>query len=288
MMQDPQNPPSVLAEMQAEVVAVASDPALRQESNFLARARAIESLEFNTLGAAGQLARDLEAVNQRMFQGLREKIRMVADFREMLLKHAGRQSAGRDGPGYDDLDVFLNGLFSRGSIPDESQISDPGMVYYQKTPGRIVLELVDRVGFTAEDVFYDLGSGLGQVPLLVHLLSGVTAKGVEFEPAYVRYSERIAADLRIPGVTFVNADVRTADLSDGTVFFLYTPFTGKMLEEVLEKLRTLSERKPIRIFTYGPCTLEISVMRGWVPENPEPPDAFKLRSFRSGARQGTR
>jgi hypothetical protein len=140
---------------------------------------------------------------------------------------------------------------------------------------------VDRAGFTKTDVFYDLGSGLGQVPILVHLLSGVTAKGVEFEPAYVQYSERIAADLHIPGLTFMNDDVRAADLSDGTVFFLYTPFTGRMLEEVLEKLRKVAERNPIRVFTYGPCTLEVSRARWLLPLNPEEPDPFRLKGFSS-------
>ena len=36
------------------------------------------------------------------------------------------------------------------------------MVPYEATPARVALELVDRVNFRRGDVFYDLGSGLGQ------------------------------------------------------------------------------------------------------------------------------
>ena len=245
--------------MQVEMEALRKNPALWVEANFEARVGALGALEFNTLDEAKVLAQELEDLNQKLFQNLREKLRTGRDIRELIQTHVSSPSMNpNDEEGYDNLDLFLNGLFSVGPIPDETRESDPEMVFYQKTPGRIVLEMVDKAGLTGDDVFYDLGSGLGQVPLLVNLLSSVRAKGVEVEPAYVRYSEQSTLALGIQNVTFVEADVRAADLSDGTVFFLYTPFTGGMLAEVLEKLRKQSERRVIRVFTYGPCTVDAS------------------------------
>ena len=43
------------------------------------------------------------------------------------------------------------------------------------TPARVILELVDRARPRPDQLFIDIGSGLGLVPLLVHLLTGVRA-----------------------------------------------------------------------------------------------------------------
>jgi hypothetical protein len=53
---------------------------------------------------------------------------------------------------------------------------------------------------------------------------------------------------------FVQGDARAADLSDGTVFYLYTPFTGTILRDVLNLLRDEAVRREIRICTFGLCT----------------------------------
>lgn len=93
------------------------------------------------------------------------------------------------------------------------------MVFYQKTPGRVIFELAEKCRFTEDDVFFDLGSGLRQVAILVHLLTGMAAKGIEFEPAFCNYARVFAAALNLTGVTFINIDARDADYSTGTVFF---------------------------------------------------------------------
>jgi SAM-dependent methyltransferase len=145
----------------------------------------------------------------------------------------------------------------------------------------MIFELVEKAHLTGEDVFYDLGSGLGQVSLLVNLLSGVTAKGVEFEPAYCDYARARAADLHLSGVEFINVDARQADYSDGTVFFMYTPFEGKMLQEVLEKLRLEAQRRRISLFTYGPCTPQVS-RQNWLKRVDQNGDhLYKLGVFQS-------
>ena len=109
-------------------------------------------------------------------------------------------------------------------------------IAYQPTPARVVLELLDRVALGPADLFYDLGAGLGHVCLLVHLLSGAQARGIEIEPAYCRYARQQADALRLAGVEFIEGDVREAGLAGGTCYFLYTPFTGRTLAEALDRL----------------------------------------------------
>ena len=247
---------------------------------FRERMETLDRLEFAEGQEAESLRQELEGLNDSLFQGLREGIRTgaVPDFQALLREYVEPQK-GRDEAGYEDLDAFVNGLLCAEPIPGESKTLEPEMVFYQKTPARVVVELVEKAGFTERDVFYDLGSGLGQIPLLVNLLSGVTAKGVEREPAYVRYSEQSAKSLGLAKVSFVEADVREADLSDGTVFFLYTPFTGRMLEDVLDKLRKLSTHREIRVFTYGPCTLDVARQPWLRAEEPEPLQPHRLGVF---------
>ena len=192
----------------------------------------------------------------RNFSALREQVRNGTcrgmAFREMVGKHV---AIDYDESGYDELDVFVNELLFVQEMPMPTRELQPEMVEYYKTPARLVFELVEKAGVTAEDVFVDVGSGLGQVVMLVNLLTGARARGIEIEPAYGDYARDCVAELGLQDVDFVTADARNADLSDGSVFFLYTPFKGGILQTVLEQLRSIP--KPIRIITYGSCTEEV-------------------------------
>src|SRR5262249_16153455 len=101
-------------------------------------------------------------------------------------------------------------------------------------------------------------SGLGHVVILVALWSGARARGVELEPVYCDYARRCARRLNVSGVEFIQADARGASLAGGTVFFMYTPFRGAMLQQVLGRLKTEARERPIRVCTYGPCTTEVA------------------------------
>ena len=206
----------------------------------------------------------LEEANKNLFQKLRANIRSGhcagAELGRQLAESADCNSTeiGQDDVGYDSLDAFLGGLLLIEGIPGETRERQPEMVSYQPTPARVVLELIERASLKRKDVFYDVGSGLGQVSILVNLLSGVRAKGVEFEPAYCDYARRCAKELNLSRVEYINADAREVDYSDGTIFFMYTPFEGRLLQEVLARLKSESRRRKIKVCTYGPCTPQVS------------------------------
>lgn len=300
--------PMVVYEIQSDIEAIEKNAALYQEANFDRRAEAIDYLEFNIIDrleallqtinpseelirlkqAAERVKRQLEAVDETLFQRLRADIRAGVctgtALKTLIDEYVGRGANGRypqDEIGYDSLDLFINGLLLNQAVPLETKTREAGMVYYQQTPARIIFELIEKAQLTGKDVFYDIGSGLGQVPILVNLLSGAKAKGIEFEPAYCGYASRCAADLNLSGVEFINADARTADYAGGTVFFMYTPFEGSILQEVLAKLREESQRRRIRLFTYGPCTPQVS-RQSWLKGVDQNGDhLYKLAAFRS-------
>ena len=92
------------------------------------------------------------------------------------------------------------------------------------------------------------------MPLLVSMLTGVRSLGIEVQAPYVASARECAESLDLSRVQFHHQDTRAADLSGGTVFYLYSPFKGSILVDVLERLRRESAQRPIRICTLGPCT----------------------------------
>jgi len=248
--------------------AIEKNSSLFEEKNFDQRADAIDFLEFQMIGLrpgdlkdrAEKLKTRLEETDRQLFEKLRESIRAGkykgSDFRNMVSEYAGINT--NDEPGYNNPDIFINGIFHFQPMPEQTKALEPEMVFYQKTPARVIFELAEKVHFTEHDVFFDIGSGLGQAVILVNLLTGVKTIGTEFEPAFCEYARACAAELNLTDVTFVNTDARNADYSGGTIFFMYTPFTGDMLNKVLVLLKKEALHREIKIITYGPCTLQVA------------------------------
>jgi precorrin-6B methylase 2 len=296
-----------IREIRSALDSVARNPLHRVEANFAARAEAIEYLEFEVIdridglsrstrdsvelsslrGEAEEVKRGLELVDCELFGRIRSEIRAGAHTRATireLMEDAVGPGAGcapRLCGGYGKLDVFVNGLLFPGDLPVETRAREPEMVYYQQTPARIIFELAEKAHFSEDDLFCDLGSGLGHVPILANLLTGARARGIEFEPAYCDLARSCAADLNLSNVEFLNVDARAADYSEGTVFYMYTPFSGGMLKTVMEKLEREAARRTIRLFTYGPCTPAVA-LEGWLERTGGSSDSnYELAAFRS-------
>jgi protein-L-isoaspartate O-methyltransferase len=253
------------------------DELLCLEDHFIERIRAIDFLEFeigrdvdnstdpermSVIRRAQALQQQFDEANRKLFERLIASIRahdrsLFKQFVRKAEANIARESDAGD-VGYDELDVLVNGLLEAGFVPEESQPREPDMIYYQPTPARIVLRLLNELHATSDDVFYDLGSGLGHVPILVNLLADIRTRGVEVERSYFRYSMECVIKLRLPNVEFIHADARQAAYDDGTIFYMNTPFQGEILRHVLGKLQAQSERRPIKVCTYGPCTAPVS------------------------------
>jgi hypothetical protein len=281
--------------------------ALYEPDNFQRRAEVIDAIAFEIIDRidgllaypsqprklhllrreAEQLQRRLLAVDERVFHDLRAAVRggcRGEPLRYMIERLAGLAAAGDQGRpvvGYDRLDRLIAGILDSDALPEPRLHPEPEMVLNQRTPARVIFELIRRANLNPQDRFYDLGSGTGHVTTLVHLLSGATARGVEFEPAFCEYARACAAALSLTQVEFINADARRADYAEGDIFYMYTPFEGSMLLEVLERLRERSQSGPIRLATYGSCTA-IVARQGWLSApSPAEPGSYRLAIFSS-------
>ena len=297
-----------IRQIRSDIEAVARNTALYEEANFNARGAALDFIEFDVIGPiegllitpgqaheitalrlyAETVKSRLEEVNEALFRKLRADIQsghlIGAELKRRIIEYTGSGSAKEsqgDEIGYDSVDAFISGILLIGAAPEETKERGPEMVPYQPSPARVILELLEKANLKQEDVFFDVGSGLGQVAILVNLLSGVRVKGVEYEPAYCDYARRCAKELNLSHVEFINVDAGEMEYSDGTVFYIYTPFEGKLLQKLLEKLKGEAHKRMIRIYTYGPCTVQVA-QQSWLDRVDRHGDrAHKLALFRS-------
>lgn len=276
---------------------------LVDRARFAKRIEALETIEFQVLdrienvmyvhGYQADLAalyqrgaqhwQRLTDINEHLFECLREEVvtslNPTATLRQQINTYIG-SSSRRDPVGYDDLDIFINGLFGIDTEPEETRPLRPGMIGYQATPARFIFELVERLPLEPADVFYDLGAGVGRVALLVGLLTPAEVRGIEYDPGHCAYAQQCAQHLPVPRVRFINADAQEADFSDGTIFFMYTPFRGDLLHKVLSRLKHEVYRRPMTLATYGPCTIDVAQL-DWLDQlGSGEPDDRSLTLFR--------
>jgi hypothetical protein len=270
-----------IAAIQADLDRIEQQGTLWVEANFVARVEALDELALRVLERienvqyvygynaalatlyhrAERLWQGLEAVHIRLLHRLRAQLVTQSApgpwLRQMWETYVGEAAHASSAFDSTYLDIFLNGVLGLDGMPAETKPLLPEMIGYYPTPAHVILALIEHARLSANDVFYDLGAGLGRVVLLVGLLTAARARGIEFEPAYCAYAQQCTHSLRLSRVTFYNVDARTADYTDGTVFFLYTPFTGRLLQEVLAKLQHEAHSRPIMLATYGACTRDV-------------------------------
>ena len=124
------------------------------------------------------------------------------------------------------------------------------------------LDVIATAKVRPSDVFVDLGAGLGRVTLLVHLLSGATALGIELQPHLVELARAKADALSISKLRYVTADAAEVDLSEGTIFFSYASLGRVKLQRVLEQLVSLATRRPLVLCAVG---FDLPDTSRWIP-----------------------
>lgn len=217
------------------------------------------------LQRARAVCAQLESANARLYEAIRRDIQHHAGADRLLeLLPEEKGTANRaDRQGYDYLDELVSGVLQFAEPLAEPVPLESEMVAYQPTPARHIFDLIRRTALTARDSFMDLGSGLGHVALLTAICTGASCAGIELDPSYVACARKSAESLNLSNVRFVQGDVRATDFSAGTVFYLYTPFTGAILRDALDSLRRQALRREIRVCTFGPCT-PIVAQEAWL------------------------
>lgn len=156
-----------------------------------------------------------------------------------------------------DRDAWIDEVLGIAPPPPDIPDLPRGSVPYLPCGVDEILALVREVPLRPGDTLVDLGSGLGRVAILAHLISGARARGIELQEPLVRAADSRARELGLRDVTFTHGDVTDEAVPlAGSVFFLYAPFNGAMLARVVERLAAVAPRPIV-------CTVDLEVTLPW-------------------------
>lgn len=112
-----------------------------------------------------------------------------------------------------------------------------------------LLAALRHVGLGAGDVFLDLGCGLGRSVFAASWLGAKRAIGVEIDPGLVEQARRNLAGSKLAGrdIEFICQPAQEFVPSGVTVLFMFHPFGGGTMEQVIQQLDTELDRAPRRL-----------------------------------------
>lgn len=145
-------------------------------------------------------------------------------------------------------DAWVDGELGFGDVPDDGADLPRGCVPYLPSSVASLLRVIEGASIGPEDVFVDVGSGLGRAMMLVHLLTGAAAVGIEVQADLAEAATRRADALGLDRVRTLHGDAAelTGSVELGSVFFFYSPFGSERMLQVLEAIRPLARVRPLR------------------------------------------
>ena len=178
-----------------------------------------------------------------------------------MIRNKIRVSGRRAGQRFDaEHNVTTEALVFLGELdPEAIGPSLEFATHYEPTPVGQAEALLDASPLDpARTAFVDLGAGMGRVVLLAARRPFRAVIGVEISPALVEIARENLAAVRDPqrvarDVKIVRADARDYRFPRGDlVVFLYNPFRGPVLDDVLVNLRAAGERREIVLLYHTP------------------------------------
>jgi SAM-dependent methyltransferase len=190
-------------------------------------------------GDVGVLYERVRQTARRQHQAVRARIREGRlDRRAFVAELAAAPLDIRDHWVEEVLDVAYPPLAETSSQPELFLDSPSGLDE--------ILFMLDRATLGPERTFVDLGAGSGKVVLLVALLTGARAYGVEIAPTLVARARAAARSLALESAVFIEGDMRTVPLPAGDVYYLFIPAARSA--DVVARLAPVAAEQTIRLF----------------------------------------
>jgi protein-L-isoaspartate O-methyltransferase len=118
---------------------------------------------------------------------------------------------------------------------------------YGVTPPALLVEILRTAEVTPDDVFFDLGCGVGHTVLTASMFCR-HAYGVELVSGLCDAACRAQEALGVENVTFIHGDCREAPIAAGTVFFSYSTCFQEPLRRALAE-RLAAQPSGTRVIT---------------------------------------
>jgi SAM-dependent methyltransferase len=135
---------------------------------------------------------------------------------------------------------------------DELGIEGPDRFEYRPSPWRELKHVLPPSEVGPDDVFVDLGCGMGRAVLLAARYPMKRAIGVELSEELCKIArenvEKTRGKHAAKAVEIVQADVLEYQLPDDvTIVYLYNPFTGDIFQSALDGIFASLDRNPRRL-----------------------------------------
>jgi SAM-dependent methyltransferase len=157
----------------------------------------------------------------------------------------GRNLKARITNPYDEFWDRRLGIQTFGYVPKVGADHDPYVqVHYQPTPYGDVWRILRHLRLQPEDVYVDLGSGLGRTVFAAHRLGAGRAIGVDINGALVQQCRQ---RVTTPAIEFIESAAQHYPHSHTTVLFMFHPFGPGTLSDVLARLDDSLDHRPRRV-----------------------------------------
>jgi hypothetical protein len=120
-------------------------------------------------------------------------------------------------------------------------------IYTMDTSYSFTREFIRAAKPAATDIVYDLGAFHGRVGFYGALTTDAKYKCVEIAPERVNAGQETKDRLGIDNLEFIQGDVKDVDYSDGTIFYLFNPFTARTFRKVISELKNIAKTKTITL-----------------------------------------
>jgi CRISPR-associated protein Cas8b1/Cst1 subtype I-B len=121
---------------------------------------------------------------------------------------------------------------------------------YGETPYSTALSIFNMVKVKDNDVFFDLGSGTGNVALFINIYFNIKSTGIDLVSYFIEKSNLIAEEMKLEHIRFIKGDFLEEDLSEGTIFYMNClTFNQELREKLAEKMNLIKEGS--RIISIG-------------------------------------
>ena len=131
-------------------------------------------------------------------------------------------------------------------------------LFYQGISYEKIRTFLHKLQLTDQDIFYDLGSGVGRAVLYVASTTLAKSKGIELVAERSEKAQKAKILLGLDRAEFITSNILDADYSDGTVFLLQSSFQEETLMKVIDELRKIAVGKSIRIVSSGLATAKLN------------------------------
>jgi SAM-dependent methyltransferase len=134
--------------------------------------------------------------------------------------------------------------------------SNGGNATYGEITDQAVQKIIDELKPKKNDVFYDLGSGVGRMSVKMYLDSPVKKSiGVELAPTRHNQAVAVKTDLKRLGkidinrsLEFLQEDILKANIDDATIIYLAsTCFSNNFMKQITDRLAKL--KKGLHVLT---------------------------------------